>query len=209
VTLSPFRTSRFPVTNLQYQRFAEESGKAAPRHWVEGRIPEGKEHHPVVYVSWKDAEAYCSWLSRRIQATSGGVVQLPTEAQWEFAARGEEGRRYPWGGDEPTPEHANFGRNVGDTTPVGSYPRGATPAGIHDLAGNVWEWCRDWYGPYVESSAKDPTGPAKGLKRVLRGGSFIIDPLILRGASRNDALPEFDFDHVGFRVVCALAAGRE
>jgi formylglycine-generating enzyme required for sulfatase activity len=208
VTLSPFRISLYPVTNADYALYVQEAGKAPPGHWAEGKMPEGKENHPVVNVSWSDAEAFCTWQTRRLNgAGAKGAAQLPTEAQWEFAARGVAGREYPWGEEPPDEQRANFGGQVGDTTPVGSYPLGATPEGIQDLAGNVWEWCRDWKGSYPGDEQRDPTGPEWGRSRVLRGGAFGFVPGPLRGASRRGAHPGARDDDVGFRVVWLSAAG--
>jgi formylglycine-generating enzyme required for sulfatase activity len=207
VTLSPYRIARHPVTNAQYRRFVEAEGRDPPRHWTEGAIPPGKEDHPVVHVSWDDARAYCAWLGAAVDAGRPGAVSLPTEAQWEYAARGAGTRRYPWGDEEPTAEHANFAGNVGDTTAVGSYPQGATPEGVHDLAGNVWEWCADWYGEYGEGEAQDPTGPETGRGRVLRGGAFDGRAGRLRAANRLSAHPGGVYDIFGFRVVWSSPGG--
>lgn len=209
VALSAFQMARFPVTNGQYQRFVKDTGKETPRHWSDGQIPEGKENHPVVNVSWSDAETFGTWLEKRVSIKHGGKVQLPTEAQWEYAASGGEGRAYPWGEEEPTPEHANFGKNVGDTTPVGSYRKGATPTGIHDLAGNMWEWCADWIGPFDEKREEDPPGPKHGDYRVLRGGSFGFEPDFLRAAYRLNLRPEVMNFIVGFRVVWSSSGGQD
>ena len=144
--------------------------------------------------------AYAEWL--------GG--SLPTEAQREFAARGTEGRKYPWGDEEPTPELVNFGGNVGDTTSVKSYPKGTTPEGVHDLAGNVWEWCRDRYGMYPFGEQADPVGSENGSNRVLRGGSFDSDPDELRSAYRSGSLPTGSkhwFCRYGVRVAWSAARG--
>ena len=195
VTLSPYRISRYPVTNRQYRQFVMETGKAAPSHWTEGQVPEGQEGHPVVYVSWSDAEAYCTWLTKKV---GEGVVSLPTEAQWEFASRGAEGRTYPWGWEEPDEERANFGDPDGETTLVNAYPGGATPTGIYDLAGNTWEWCRDSYGPYSGDPITDPTGPNESGPCVLRGGSFGYTRRLLRAAYRRGVHPDVGYPNSGF-----------
>jgi formylglycine-generating enzyme required for sulfatase activity len=208
VTLSPFWISRFPVTNGDYAISVQETGKQPPEHWEDGKVPAGLENHPVVRVAWSDAEAFCTWLTRRLQsARRKGKAALPTEAQWEFAARGEEGREYPWGSEPPDARRANFDGNAGGTTPVGAYPAGATPEGVHDLAGNVWEWCRDRFGAYSNEDQRDPTGPGQGTSRVLRGGSFLSEPSALRGASRYDNRPGGRYDVFGFRVVWGSAPG--
>lgn len=208
VTVSPFRLSRHPVTNGEYGVFVKETQKEPPEHWKGGRIPEGKDEHPVVHVSWKDAAAFCEWLSRRI--SKGGeerLVRLPTEAEWEYAARGQQGRKYPWGNAEPSERLANFHMNVGDTTPVGSYPEGATPEGVQDLAGDVWEWCGDWSGAYPPEDEVDPTAPPSSASRVLRGGSFLDNPWGLRAAYRLGFPPEDRDDGFGFRVCCGSSRG--
>jgi len=210
VTLSPFTLARHPVTNAEYGVFVRDSGKEAPAHWEEGRIPEGKEDHPVVHASWKDAVAFCEWLSSRLSKDSEErVVRLPTEAEWEYAARGSEGRRFPWPEEkgEPTDRLANFGDSVGDTTPVGSYPEGATPEGVHDLAGNVWEWCSDRFGEYPPDDEESPTGPKDGASRVLRGGSFSFAPRYLRAAFRLDGHPGYRYGLIGFRVLVESPGG--
>ncbi len=207
VTVSPFLLARCPVTNSEYARFVQETGKKAPGHWEDGQIPEGKEQHPVVYMSWNDAVAFCEWLSGRVSKGRDEEVRLPTESEWEFAARGEEGRRYPWGSEEPDEQLSNFGGNLGDTTPVGSYPGGATQEGVHDLAGNVWEWCADWKGTYPEEDEEDPVGPESGTSRVLRGGSFGNDPRHQRAACRSGSHPGNRLDYVGIRVLRSSSRG--
>ena len=162
----------------------------------------------MVHVSWQDAVAFCEWLSRRIsEGREERPVRLPTEAEWEYAARGEEGRRYSWGEAEPGDRLANFGGQVGDTTPVGAYPEGATPEGVQDLAGNVWEWCRDWVGPYAPDDEANPTGPPSGRSRVLRGGSFKADQRHLRAAYRFVVPPDHRRADFGFRVWCSSSGG--
>ncbi|MEP7384238.1 MAG: SUMF1/EgtB/PvdO family nonheme iron enzyme, partial [Gemmatimonadota bacterium] len=203
VSLSAFRISRFPVTNWQYHLFVRATAGTAPRHWSDGRIPDGIADHPVTQVRWHDAARYCEWLTRVIASRGGGVVQLPTEAQWEYSARGSDGRSFPWGSDHPSAERAIFGKRDGETTPVDAHPAGATPTGIHDLAGNVWEWCRDWSGAYPSESVTEPTGAAEAEEktRVTRGGSFRSEPVKLRAAYRANREPDQASARCGFRVV--------
>lgn len=208
VTLTRFKISRFPVTNEQYWGAVQAGLVKPPSHWLRGVIPADIKQHPVVNVTWHDASAFAKWLTSRVQSAHGGAVCLPTEAEWEFVARGAEGRTYPWGNEPPTFERANFGMTVGSTTPVDAHPAGATPTGVHDMAGNVSEWCHDWYAPYGDASLDDPRGPSKGTSRVLRGGSFFNDALYLRAAYRNYNPPGYDHLVIGFRVVWSLAGGR-
>jgi formylglycine-generating enzyme required for sulfatase activity len=151
----------------------------------------------VVSVSWYEAAAYCAWLSERL----GRAVRLPTEAEWERAARGTSGRKYPWGSDAPDVTRANYDFKVGHTTPVGLYPLGATPEGIHDLAGNAWEWVSDWYAPnyFVTRSSQNPKGPSSGRYRVLRGGSWVPNPRNVRVSRRLRNYPSSRYDDNGFR----------
>jgi formylglycine-generating enzyme required for sulfatase activity len=154
----------------------------------------------VTYVSWDDAQAFCRWLTTQIGG-EGGSAHLPTEAQWEFASRGVDGREYPWGDEEPDTERANYQESdTEETTPVGQYSSGASPDGVHDLAGNVRQWCLDWYGPYQEETQHDPAGPEEGEERVLRGGSYIDAPGTLRSCYRFNVHPGSRYDFVGFRV---------
>ncbi|MGD8816285.1 MAG: formylglycine-generating enzyme family protein [Acidobacteriota bacterium] len=200
VRLTEFRISRYPVTNAQYDVFLLDTGRAAPRHWHDREMPDDSATHPVTHVSWDDAQAFCAWLTERAGAAEG-TAHLPTEAQWEFAARGTEGRQYPWGDQEPSPERANYQESaVEGTTAVGSYSSGATPEGVHDLAGNVRQWCLDWYGDYEARSGQDPAGPREGQERALRGGSFVDAPGTLRSWYRFKTDPAGRFGFVGFRV---------
>ena len=208
VTLSEFRISKYPVTNMDYEHYLRQNKDITPpRNWEDGGIPAGKEKHPVTYVSWNDADAFCRWLNEKIDKDAGRVA-LPTEAQREFTARGENERKYPWGDDPPDKDLANFGDNVGDTTPVDVYPNGATPEGVFDLAGNVWEWCSDWFGPYDSDDVPDPKGLEKGDYRVLRGGAFPLLPISLRAAFRSLGRPESRGHGIGFRVVWLPVGGR-
>jgi formylglycine-generating enzyme required for sulfatase activity len=196
VYLSEYQIARHPVTNAQYELFVKATSYAAPEHWENGKIPAGKEKHPVVYVTWQDAQAFCGWAG----------VRLPTEAEWEKAARGADGRKYPWGNERPTKELCNFGNNVGDTTPVGRYTKGASPYGVLDMAGNVWEWVSDWYDEnyYSVSPVENPQGPATGKYRVLRGGSWLNYGSGVRSADRSGNNPDNWYDHIGFRCVRSL-----
>jgi formylglycine-generating enzyme required for sulfatase activity len=134
--LDAFKLAITPVTNRQYQLYLKATRGVAPRHWIDGNIPDGKEDHPVVYVSWNDATAYSSWLSEETDKK----ITLPTEEQWEYAARGADGREYPWGNEFDASKCNSWESDIRDTTPVGAYPGGASPYGCQDMAGNVWEW---------------------------------------------------------------------
>ena len=153
---------------------------------------------PVIYINYQQAQAYCSWVERR----------LPTEAEWEKAARGTDGRIYPWGNTAPSPDLLNFNRNVGDTSEVGSYPNGASPYGVLNMAGNVSEWVADWYDPkyYIGSLRLNPPGPVTGIERVLRGGNWEDTEISrVRVVDRISRLPQARSErNIGFR--CAVSA---
>ncbi len=203
VELSAYGIGKYPVTNVEYQAFVRDAGHEPPQHWDGDAYPEGKGDHPVVNVSWEDATAYCQWLSEK----TGKEYQLPTEAQWEKAARGDDGWIYPWGNewDAARLNSAEGGR--GDTSSVGQYSTdGDSPYGCADVAGNVWEWCADRFEEAVYkrragSVVKDPEGPKEGPYRVLRGGSFANDDLGVRCSARIFDLPSGRNYYVGFRVV--------
>ncbi len=162
-----FYIARTPLTNTQYAAFVKGTKHDVPEHWRNGKAPSGKENHPVVHISWHDAIAFCEWLSQE----TGQSFGLPTEAEWEKAARGIDGRIYPWGDKPPTSELCNFANNVRDTTPVGQYsPQGNSPYGCVDMAGNVWEWCRTkWEDNY--DNYQDDNNLEGDAYRVLRGGA--------------------------------------
>ena len=220
VFLDAFYIDRYEVTNALFERFvagnayrttAEVEGWGwvfqpgdGKRDKVKGatwRAPGGPgtsataPTHPVVQVSWYDAEAYCKWASKR----------LPTEAQWEKAARGVDGRRYPWGEDWDS-SRANGAMSVKATRPVGGYAVGASPYDIHDMAGNVLEWVADWHDPayYQKGPERNPPGPATGQMRILRGGGWHSSPIALRAASRGTGMQDFRYNYTGFRCAKPL-----
>jgi formylglycine-generating enzyme required for sulfatase activity len=216
-----FWIDRYEVSNEHFARFVDATRyqtEAEKRGWgwvwqgsewkrVEGanwQHPHGpdsgiagKMDHPVVLVSWNDADAYCRWVGKR----------LPSEAEWEKAARGPapgsgDGRRYAWG-DEFDSTRANTSESgLGDTTPVGSFsPRGDSFYDVSDMTGNVWEWVADWYSSdyYGQPVAANPTGPITGTFKVMRGGSWSFDEFYARTAFRRDVRPDYVYDFVGFR----------
>jgi iron(II)-dependent oxidoreductase len=191
VYLDAFYIDRYETTNVQYRRFIERTGHRAPRYWGDGSFNDASQ--PVVGVSWHDADAYCRWAGGR----------LPTEAEWEKAARGTTRQKYPWGGDW---EAGRTNANADKTSPVGSYPRGMSPYGADDMAGNVWEWVADWYDKtyYQRSSERNPKGPESGESKVLRGGAWDFNPIFLRVAARHFNSPVSRFTNIGFR--CANGA---
>jgi formylglycine-generating enzyme required for sulfatase activity len=193
VYLDAFWISRTQVTNALFARCVSAgacqysvSAKTNPRY----QDPAYADH-PVVYVSWQAAETYCEW--------SGG--RLPTAAEWEKAARGAQGQKYPWGNAAPAVETVNTNNTVGDTTPVGQYPAGASPYGALDMGGNVREWVWDWYDPYYYQYAPDrnPAGPAVGEKKVLKGSSFSDTYRYARPANRLAHDPASPGVNRGFR----------
>ena len=207
VYLPEFHIARYPVTNIQYAAFVEATGSSAPESWDGSRAPVGKEDHPVVTVLWKEARAFCAWLGD----ATGLAIRLPTEAEWEKAARSVDGRIHPWGDAPPDEALCNYDNQVGDTTLAGRYsPQGDSPYGCADMAGNVWEWCSTKYRPYpyrADDGREDPQpdGGLEGLRaydrRVVRGGSFIYDRRDVRCAARFRSNPNHRDRHVGFRVV--------
>jgi formylglycine-generating enzyme required for sulfatase activity len=182
VRISPFWLAETTVTNRQYAIFLDQTGHEEPGFWRDRRFSAPEQ--PVVAVSWHDARAFCRWLTE----TSGVSIVLPTEAQWEFAARGPEGREYPWGSEKPDPTRACFDQDweKGKPAPVGSCPEGRGPFGNLDLAGNVWEWCRDAWDEqaYEKRSGKEPVDPVVERDgdppRVLLGGGWGYEPKSLR-----------------------------
>jgi formylglycine-generating enzyme required for sulfatase activity len=227
VSVSEFFIGRFPVTNDEYARFVRATlcpppavrglplvatgGReaafkelAAPYVWEKDEPPHGHGGHPVVLVRFDDALAYCRWLSGEI----GRAVRLPTEAEWEKAARGgAEGLSYPWG-DDIDPSRCNFladpsTKRQHGTRPAGTYAPNAY--GLCDIAGNVWEWVSDWYGSeyYSGSEMRDPRGPEAGNMRIVRGGSWVNpDVSMLRCGYRHKVPPDTYAYSIGFRIAC-------
>jgi serine/threonine-protein kinase len=196
VYLSVFWIDQTEVTNAMYMRCVRENVCSPPKETrSKTRLAYYDSpafgNYPVIYVSWQEAEVYCQWAGRR----------LPTEAEWEKAARGSNGATYPWGEAPPGIGLANFNNQVGDTQPVGSYPAGASPYGALDMAGNVAEWVADWYDAdyYPIAPDSNPTGPDSGEFRVLRGGSWFNLARAMRAAFRLANYPELQSDTVGFR----------
>jgi formylglycine-generating enzyme required for sulfatase activity len=182
-----------PVTNEQYAAFVAATGRATPIHWVDGAVPPELERHPVTHVDWHDAVAFCAWAGGR----------LPTEAEWEKGARGDDGRLYPWGDDAPDGRraHAGEGMKHGTTTTVGAALEGASPYGLLDMAGNVWEWVSSAYRPYPYDAGDGREDTTRDESRVLRGGSFASPSAgHLRCARRSASRPGRRSSHIGFRV---------
>jgi formylglycine-generating enzyme required for sulfatase activity len=197
VYLDGYWMGKYEVTFAQYDKYCEATGKNRPAD--EGW---GRGDRPVIVVSWNDAVKYCNWLSRK---NKGLNFKLPTEAQWEKASRGTDGRKYPWGNNEPDETLANFGMTNDKTSPVGSYPNGSSPYGLLDMAGNVWEWCYDRYGSdyYKNSPKENPAGPgdASGCTyRVFRGGGWGMYARYIRCANRSSGIPSGRSLLVGFRL---------
>jgi iron(II)-dependent oxidoreductase len=204
VEIEPFYIDQKEVTNRDFARFVSEKGVAAPRHWMGGVVPGGEEDHPAYNVSWDDAVAYCEWGGKR----------LPTEAEWERAARGTVPELlYPWGNEFAPKESPESERGVPmahNNDPDGPIAVASFPAnsfGLHDVTGNVWEWTADWYALHYYSVSPDrnPTGPADGIYRVLRGGSWAErDDRIMAVSYRNFTDPSTKAPTIGFRCAQSL-----
>lgn len=234
VMLDGYWISKYEITFDQYDQFCQETGRNKPIDYGRGR-----KKRPIIGISWKDCQAFCQWLSRK----TGLYFRLPTEAEWEKAARGTDARKYPWGNDNPEGNYANFADmkflkkylqlnppknnkerkqktgwidpSIDDgyafTAPVGSFPKGASPYGVMDMAGNVWEWVLDWYdGDYYQRSpVNNPQQTASGRYHVSRGGGWDCHPWLLRTTSRAGGIPTKGNDALGFRPGCTNASGSQ
>ena len=194
VSVKAFYLDAYEVTVSHYAEFLASQKPDLPFKWNEA-TGGAHENKPVIGVNWYDARDYCRWVGKR----------LPTEAEWELAARGTEGRVYPWGDIHPTKGHANAGqttwRGYDTLTNVGRYPSGKTPDGLYDMAGNLWEWVADRYDPtyYHFSPSDNPRGPSAGPLRVLRGGAWNNDSKAIRSTNRAAYAPDARRNDVGFR----------
>jgi formylglycine-generating enzyme required for sulfatase activity len=206
VYVADFYVDRWPVTNAEYKRFLDATGRPVPNYHVswcdtqdynwdpKGRTyPEGKADHPVVLVTWEDAMAYVAWVRKR----------LPTEAEWERAARGLAGRRYPWGDESVAGRCNHKGADLEGTSPVGLFsPQGDTPEGLIDILGNVWEWTNSLFRPYPYNPDDGRENREASGFRVLRGTSWVNEADVVHCLSRLDGDFQF-YNNVGFR--CAVS----
>lgn len=203
VTLTGYYISKFPVTFAQFEQFKPEHKSKRPA-WA-------GDDHPVVMVNWDEAVKFCDWLGSK----ESRKYRLPTEAEWEYAAKGPQNRRFPWGQNDLAQGLANFAdaltnfpwsdHSVNDgfpqSSPVGSFPMGLSPFGCEDMSGNVWEWCKDALSPYKTTAQTNPS-PSNGSQKVVRGGSWRSKANSLRTTARLGQMPNYFANDIGFRLVC-------
>lgn len=230
VSVDAFKIGKYPVTNSEYEAFVRaEDGPKPPSHWSGGEVPDELAAHPVVNVSWQEAQAYCEWLTEKMRKSgmisASEVVRLPAEAEWERAARGDNECFWPWGSEWDAVKCNSSENGPGSTTPVGQYsPSGDSPFGLADMAGNVWEWCEDVFDAEAYQNRDDGwqarvwtdtdaveaaiiTGDA--LSRVVRGGSWGYPAEYCRSAGRDWLHPPIQYDYLGFRVVLTRSSVHE
>jgi formylglycine-generating enzyme required for sulfatase activity len=183
VNLPTYYIDKYEVTYAQYRAFVDQTGHHPPPDWTNGAMPNGKDQYPVAYVTWEDAAAFCQWAGKR----------LPSEAEWEKAARGTDGRMYPWG-NEFDESKGNFNNQEGHSVPVGGYEAGKSPYGAYDMIGNVWEWTADWYQPYPGNTWKTEKYGQK--YKVLRGDSWSG---LGHFSPDEERLIKAHFSHAGYR----------
>lgn len=203
VALPSFAIAITPVTNALYAMFVAAGGASPPRRWRGPQPPAALADHPVVEVAWHEAQAFCAWLSETaiLPAAQRGHFRLPTEAEWEYAARGSDGRRFPWGSQWEQTWANTREAGLGTTLPVGSQPANGSPHGCLDMAGNIWEWTAslDWPYPYQNDDGRNhPTHPGR---RILRGGCYANPHGYARTACRFRLPPTMNNEFLGFRLV--------
>ena len=206
--LEAYRIEQYPVTNAEYAVFVQETDHPAPPHWKNGSFAPEDANLPVVHVSWHDSNAYAQWAGKR----------LPTEAEWEKACRGPDGRIYPWGNtfipdesEETPPETLQI--LTASLTPVGTRPATTSPYGVGEAAGNVWEWTADWYQPYPDPKHKETQQTTDEKQKALRGGSWLevrdsTAERYFRCANRLHAPPDYRAGNIGFRCVREVPPGQ-
>ncbi len=201
VTLSAFAIAQFPVTNAEYHTFIWDSGHRIPRSWVGYTFPNNAEEHPVAGISKNDAEAYIRWLNQK----TGMTFRLPTEAEWERAARGDDGRIYPWG-NTFDPWRCNTAESIKKgTTPVGTYsPSGDSIYGAADMVGNIWEWTQSLFLPYPYRPNANREESKPNGRYVVRGGAWYYTRKLARCSVREGVLPDHVSPLIGFRLARSI-----
>jgi formylglycine-generating enzyme required for sulfatase activity len=203
VWIDAFELAECQVTNAEYAKFLKATNRHQPLHWDDPNFSQPEQ--PVVAPSWFDAAAYCEWLNQMCGQSAAAIFRLPTEAEWERAARGgAEQKQFPWGDEAPETLRNYANRWKSGPEPVGRAERNAY--GLCDIGANIHEWCADWFGAdyYGVSPDRNPPGPAKGTRRSSRGGSWRHYTKVSRCAARSSIPPEFKYADYGFRVARAV-----